>query len=181
MPAADSYYLGLRDAADEIERIYGIRQVISEGNSDISSIIRYVNPQVGSLGKEEIADRNIEAGKQIVLVSYLCFRFEFFRISRMDFNPFPAVDEIGRILGLFVYRDNYVNTNMKLINRIIKCMSKVDEKSTKVRYGLSYRYLRIFIILVMFNSSCNASIVANLLLQQMTLQNELERRSRERA
>lgn len=173
MAVVDSYYYSLNAAIEKIEEIYRIQEFARNG-SDITAVIQSVNSQIKSVSREEIATRNLEAGQHVVLLSYLCFRLEFFQTSRMDFKQFIMLEEIERVLSLFTDRENYTSKNMRSVNRIIKIMSKMDEHSAKLRFGLAYRYLRLFIILIIYRSSCNSSIIANLLLQQINLQNRME-------
>lgn len=177
MVVSDSYAASLGGICDRIEEIYAIKDFVERQNSDIVSVIKMLDKNIVSLQKPDIAGWNAEAGKQIVLLSYLCFRLEFFQTLRLDFDMFCAVDEIRKVLLLFTDRNNFTGKNMRAVNRLIKLMAKSDETSTKIRYGLTYRFLRIFITLVMYDSSCNSSIVASFLLQQMDLQNKMKRSS----
>lgn len=171
MAGSDSYTTSLGEICDRIEKIYSITDFMEQQNSDIVSIVRMLDSNIVSAEKPDVAAQNREAGKQIVLLSYLCFRLDYYQTLRLDFSVFYAVDEIERILLLFTDRKNFTSKSMRSVNRLIKLLAKTDAASTKIRYGLTYRFLRIFIVLVMYDSSCNSSIVASFLLQQLQLQN----------
>lgn len=178
MVSSDNYHQCLSEIIQSVEKIYGIQELVQHG-SDISTVLKAVNAEVMSIEKSKVASRNLEVGKQIVLLAYICFRLEFFHTSRLDFRQFLMLEEIDRVLELFVCRENYTSKNMRSVNRVIKLMAKMDESSAAIRLGLAYRYLRCFIIMIIYNSACNASIVANLLLQQLRIQNSIEGRVRE--
>lgn len=168
----DSYVKSLTEIAQSIESTYGITE-IAKAASDIASIINGVDKLVLSLDAKEIASRNEEVGKSIVLLSYLSFRLEYFESVRLDFGNFPVMQEVAEILDLFQNKKNF-NRCAVQINKVIQVLDAVDSKSMKARSGLGYRYLRIFVVLVMYRSSCNAAVVAQFILKQLLMKARLK-------
>lgn len=165
----DAYSETLGSILCETERIYGIARNEKELSEEIISIIKRIDSEVLSLSSEEILKRNTEVGKQMVLLSYLLFRLSYFESVRLEFGQFPALADIAEVLDLYREKKNF-NKCARKVNMIIKLLSEMDKTSAKIRLGMPYRYLRLFVVLVMYHNSCNASIVAELLLRQMLLQ-----------
>ena len=76
--------------------------------------------------------------------------------------------EVAEILDKFQDKKNF-NKCVAQLNKIIQVLNALDTKSVKARSGLGYRYLRIFVVLVMYRSSCNAAIVASFILSQILM------------
>lgn len=165
MAASDSYTNLLTTVIKELEDVYGI-SAFSENN--IIDVINNTDDIVMKSSAADIAAKNVEAGKQVILVSYVFFRLGYFESVRLSFELFPAMDRVLEILDLFRDKRKF-NKSIRQLNQIIGIMAEVDNNSAKGRYGLGYRYLRIFIILVMYKSSCNASVIANFIIQQVML------------
>ncbi len=166
MDTKDSYTTHLIKIVSELERIYDVPVMNLE--NDIRSIIKAVDKQAVESSAQLVSERNTEAGKQIVLLSYLNYRMIYFESIRLDFSIFPAMQTVADLLDLYRDRRNF-NRCARQINEIIRVLAEVDTRSAKARQGLGYRFLRIYVILVMYRNSCNASIVANMLLEQMLL------------
>lgn len=163
----DSYGKELTEIAQAIEKTYGISDAMKDA-SDIVSIINGVNDVVLSLDAKELAARNEEVGKSVVLISYLSCRLIYFESVRLDYGNFPMLCEVAEILDKFQDKKNF-NKCVAQLNKIIQVLSALDTKSVKARSGLGYRYLRIFVVLVMYRSSCNAAIVASFILSQILM------------
>ena len=57
----------------------------------------------------------------------------------------------------------------KQLNTIIKILDELDKKQVAVRVGLAYMFLRIFIVMVLHGNLCNASIVADFIINQFSV------------
>lgn len=165
----DAYSEQLGNVLCEAERIYGIVTSEKDMSCDVITVIHRIDSEVVTLQADEITRRNSEVGKQMVLLSYLLFRLSYFESVRLDFSKFPAMQEIANVLSLYRERKNFGRCAAQ-VNKIIKLLSEMDKSSAKLRLEMPYRYLRLFVVLVMYRNSCNASIVAELLLRQMVLQ-----------
>ena len=165
MKSSDSYTNLLTTAIGSLEEIYG---VLSVKETDIVSVVKGIDNIIMNSDAEDIAVRNAEAGKQIVMVSYVFFRLGYFESVRLFYDLFPAMDRVLEILDLFRDKRKF-NKSVRQLNQIIGVLAEVDSTSAKRRWGLGYRYLRIFVILVMYKSSCNASVIANFIIQQVML------------
>ena len=163
----DSYGRELTEIAQSIEKAYGISDALKNA-SDIASVISTVNSVVLSLDAKALAARNEEVGKSVVLISYLSCRLKYFESVRLDYGNFPMLREVAEILDKFQDKKNF-NKCVAQLNKIIQVLNALDTKSVKARSGLGYRYLRIFVVLVMYRSSCNAAIVASFILSQILM------------
>ena len=68
MKSSDSYTNLLTTAIGSLEEIYG---VLSVKETDIVSVVKGIDNIIMNSDAEDIAVRNAEAGKQIVMVSYV--------------------------------------------------------------------------------------------------------------
>lgn len=169
----DAYNEQLGKILCEVERIYGIARTAQNLQENITAVIGRVDSELVGLEASEVTRRNFEVGKQMVLLSYLVFRMSYFESIRLNFNQFPALQEIAKVLMLYRDRKNF-NRCVVQVNKVIKLLSEMDKMSAKLRLDMTYRYLRVFVVLIMYRNSCNSSIVAELLLSQMMLQSKKE-------
>ncbi len=166
----DSYVVQLDRILSEIESTYDIfedRQHLD----DMRSVIRRVDSQVVAMSSEDIMQQNMEVGKQIVMLSYLCFRLSYFKCVRLDYSKFPVMQEIVDVLDLYRDKQNF-NRAVRQVNKIIKVLVELDSISAKARAGLGYRFLRIFVVMVMYRNSCNAAIIAEFIIQQICIRGQ---------
>lgn len=164
----DTYVDALNGIAEIVENIYGITNSNIVGNNDIACVISGMDKLIMSMDASEMARKNEEVGRQIVLLAYVSERLSYFESVRLDFSMFPVMDEVVNILRSFTDKKNF-NRCVRQVNKLIKVLEEVDATSVKARYGLGYRYLRIFIVLVMYRSSCNAAIVSKFIARQVIM------------
>lgn len=163
----------LNEIVSKLEDVYGITECMKESN-DAKTVITAMNKKIATLPKSEVAKCNQLVGDQFILLAYLCFRMDFYKTSILDFKPFSSVDKLFDTLDLFADKDSFTKENLAQMNWIVNNLAKADTESTNTRMGLAYRYLRAFIIVVLYNNTCNASVIANVLIQQINLQNSLQ-------
>jgi hypothetical protein len=166
MAELDSYVKAIGDIISASEKEYFAPYKL-DANCDIVKVVSTVSKGVSKVSNETKMLMNEEVGKQVVLLSYLIYRLKFHETRRLDFSNFPAMTEVAEILLLFTEKKNINPSNMKLINKVVLVMSKVDEASMKARYGLGYRSLRLFMLMLLHSSYTNASIVATFILEQL--------------
>lgn len=162
----DSYVQAIGEIVEASEKVYLGRYGLS-AKSNVVLAISTVSSRINELSNEEKVRMNEEVGKQIVLLSYLVFRLKYYHTKRLDFSMIPGMREVAEIALLFTERENVNSKNLRLVNKIVVALSKVDEVSMKARFGLGYRCLRLFMLLVLHGSFTNASIVATFILEQI--------------
>lgn len=166
MAEMDSYVKALGSIVSESEKEY-LAPFSLGANDSIVKIIETVSKGITKIPKSTKVSKNEEVGRQIVLLSYLIYRLRFHGTKRLDFSNFPAMRELAEIVLRFTEKGGITGENLRSVNKIVTILSKVDERSTKARYGLGYRYVRLFMLLLLYGSYTNASIVANLILEQL--------------
>lgn len=169
--ANDTYLTKLEQIVASIEGIYGLTAKSELGleywKADMTDVISAVSIAASGMSKENVHARNVAAGKQVVLLAYVKERMSYYKKKKLDFSSFPCMQIIAQILLAFTSRDRITVDSVKDLNKIVFIMSEIDAKDVKCRYLLSYRYLRIFIIMALYGNYCNASVIASLILEQI--------------
>ena len=166
----DSYILKLGEIASEIEKAYGLAEVNEMGLAyaklDIEDVISHVSGELKKLPKEEVFKRNQSAGRAVVLAAYISGRLSFFGKVKLDYSEYPRMSVVAGILLAFTKKKTVTEYNYRQLNKIITVLAKVDQKFINHRFGLGYRYLRIFLLLILYGSYSNAGIIASFILDQ---------------
>jgi hypothetical protein len=162
----DRRFVSLAYIIQELEKIYGINGDLTK--SPILEVKKKVTDDVKSLSKSELAKRNQEATTCIILLAYESNSMRFYNESRLTFNGFVELNKMAKILIQFTKRKTITKKSLNDVSKIIRLLDYV-EKSAKVRASLSYKYIRIFIVLLINSSTCNASIVADFILNQFVV------------
>lgn len=170
----DVVFQTMGNIVNEAEKIY-LAPFQLDASNDIKTIVTKVSVGASQTPKNQKVVANEEVGRKIVLLAYLILRSKFRGEHRLDLRSIPVLSEVSEILLIFTEKKNVVNKdtfqdNMRQLNKLTLVLSKVDETSMKARYGLGYRYLRLFILLTLFGSYTNASIVATFILEQLEVE-----------
>lgn len=158
----DNYLDSLERVIENIENIY----ISDVKDKTIIDVKDYVTRMVKELSKSSIDQLNDLAGKEIVLLSYISDRINFYQYCKLDFREYPLLEKVAKTLIQYNKASTINGKNIKDISKIIYLLAKV-ENDIELRVGLAYRYLRIFIVLMIFGSFCNAAIVSDFVIRQM--------------
>ena len=146
--AKDRYRQKLGEIIGQLEMLYGLGEQNELGVAyvelDIETIMEYENQLIMGLSTEDKKVRNLDAGKSIVLISYIKDRLEFYGRRKLDYSEYPRADVIAQCLLRF----------NKLVSH---------------KFGLGYRYLRMFIVFALWGNYCNASVLAKFIINQLVL------------
>ena len=173
----DNYMQALTNILFAVEEIYGLRDVVDGQpllHCDTKYIVGYFNQKLSDMSNTKVSELNARAGKELILLSYLTCRLRYFGKKRLDYSKYPNMRKVTKVLKAFT-RMKYVNQeSLRGINIVISLLVEIDKKYINFRNALGYRYLRIFVILVMFGNYCNASVVADFILNQIITREDLK-------
>lgn len=167
----DQYLKALNDVCDGLEEVYGVALVADTGSKlldeDINVVLEEVDLQLKEIGDSGISDRNIKAFDYVSLLAHVVYRIEFFEYHKVNFNGYPYKDRLVDALSVFSSRRNLTKKSVKFTNLIVNVLSVVDKDHLNLRFEITYRLLRIFVIMVMYSNYAEASILSNFLLKQL--------------
>lgn len=172
----DQYISVLGETVVKLETIYGMKNIVDGTRvSDMSmrDIVQYYNDVIRAQSKEALTALNAKAGRELAILSYVSQRMTYFNKKRLDFSHYPNMKTVANVLIGFTNYKKISERTIRNINKIISLLVDIDEKYINYRNGLSYRYLRIFVIHVMFGNYCNASIIADFILHQFIIKEDL--------
>lgn len=163
----DSYISAFSSSIKRLEECYGLR-----GDSKLHTLkMAQFKPRfeqlLDGLSTEDLKQRNQSASTQFAIISYMDFRLKFYGITRLNFTRYKRINEIVRILLPFCNASRISMQNKLAVGELCLMLSEFDEEDATVMQTLSYMYLRIFIVLVLCENYCDASIIADLLLSQL--------------
>lgn len=147
-------------------RAYG--QVASAmANRDIKEVVAEINHRVTTEGAEIIDSRNLAASKSLVLLSYISIRLKYYNKKRLDFSKYPGMRSAVRVLINFTKQRTVNMQTMRSLNKLIELLVIIEDDYVQYRRGLAYRFIRLFIVLVLYGNFVNAAVVADFILNQL--------------
>lgn len=171
--ANDRYLTKLAEIVSTLEDVYGLHDSNENGvkyiELDISDVIDYENRKVLNTSADDKKLKNIEAGKSTVLIAYIKDRLEFYGKRKLQYVGYPRTDVIAACLLKFICRETMTSRALNELNKVIFVLQEVDSKLVQHKFGLGYRFLRIFIVMALWGNYCNASVIARLVLNQLVL------------
>ena len=172
----DSYLTKLDKLLSAMENLVGLNELTPAGdtisNANISDVIQFINAKVKTLSKEELSAINVAVGKNTVLISYISGRLTFYRKLRLDYSIYPCMDVVASVLLEFRLKSSITQDSLRNLNKIVCILAEIDAHYLNYRFSLSYRFLRIFLIMIVYCNYCNASIIASFILEQLTLEGD---------
>jgi hypothetical protein len=166
----DYYIKWLTDIIDELERIFGL-SVTLEGNKiselGMVEIADYVQKEISTKGRSIIEERNVASFNTIGFLAHLSMRMDFYGHMRLDLRNFPMKDKALVCLRSFTIEQKLTPKVKDSANIIATILDRIDKKHLDLRYSLGYRYLRIFIVLLLHSGYAHLSIVSKCLISQI--------------
>lgn len=110
-----------------------------------------------------------KALKSIVHLSYISHRMKFYKKIRLDYSKYPNMGQVSEILLIFTSKITK-SEELKKINSIIVILSQIDAKTAKMRNAMGYRFLRIFVVILLNGNISHASVIADFILNQFIIE-----------
>lgn len=139
-----------------IEMVYEMFEVDTESLGDV---IDYYARMTASISAEDKKHFNREAGKQTVLLSYLLQKSLFYNEATLE-GELDFTEDALDVIEMLTDNKNVSNAITRMDDLISEIQQQEDRRST-----LSYRLIRIMIVMVVFGNFINASVVASFVLQ----------------
>ena len=169
----DEYFKQLSSLLFKIEEIYDVNTVIEEGISlhklPIYEFAKYITADVRKLSNREKVDKNIRVGALMASISYINSRLKFMQIKKLDFTVFGGMNKLLGTLEKFLYKETSTKRALLELNGLLNILKHREEKSVNCTKTLAYRYLRLFYILIAYDNRVEASIIADLILNQIKI------------
>jgi hypothetical protein len=157
---------------DTIERIYGLHEEI-EGRklSDLSirELLPLISKTLATEHPRVIGDRNLSVWPHTGLIAHFHLRLKFFNKTELKFNNFPQIKELIEVLSIFESSKNITVESRTKANVIASILNSIDTKFLQLRFddNLEYRFLRIILLMIMYNNHAEASVVVRFILGQL--------------
>lgn len=167
MVKMDKYVVELSRIITELEGLCGITDTMTGG---IEEVLNQCGEKFSSLPQGALKDLNFSVGHRILQLSYTKDRLAYYGKRKLDYSNYPMIRETAKALLAFTDK-RQVNKNMlNELNTIIIILSGIEVKDPSVTGTLGYRYLRIFLVLVVYGLFCNASIVSRFIIEQLIVE-----------
>lgn len=172
----DNYITALSEILLKLENVYSMRTEVNGQRLlelPAKDVIAYYNDYVKSKSKEDLSKVNSQAGREVVLLAYLTRRMCYFKKKRLDYSKYSNMRTITKVLVSYSKAATVNETSIRDINKIIALLVDIDKKHVNYRNSLGYRYLRILAVMMMCGNYCNASVVADFILNQIIIREDL--------
>lgn len=188
----------LKESLLSMEKAVGIRADASKGNavqSDlaIDDFIRDYMSFIKSIPKAQKKKMIIDLQEGLTKFQIINNYVRYYRELRISFTGFEALREIIVVLRVFKHdlddmevtdisstkssRRKAKSEKIKHLNTLWTVLSVVDGVSTQARTtSYAYRFLRLFGVCLILGDYVTASVLADVLLEQLTFYEKLRRR-----
>lgn len=166
---ADIYTSALSKVLLSVEKVYGIDKLDPDCSVTMLEIKSVIEQQLKRMTKEDIVARNKKAGEQIVPLPFISMKMKYFGYVRLSYSKYPGMTQIVSVLLKFTNKDTVSTEAYKELNRIVVLLNEIDKKQIQLKTHLAYRYLRMFVILLLNNNTYCAAIFADLILNQLII------------
>lgn len=170
----DKYLVELSQIADEVEKLCGLQLVSDAGipvqELDMDDVVVFCDKNSAQLPQQAMNDLNVNVGRQVVKISYICARLRYYGKKKLDFSDIPCMSDVAKILLGFTEKKNLREQSLVGLNKLVLVLSEVDRKDRVLKNALSYRYLRIFLVLMVYGCNCNAGVIANFIIEQLIVE-----------
>lgn len=166
----DKYLVELEKIATAMEEVCGLgieRDGVPVRQLRAEDVMQFCNDNNAKLPRQALKDLNVSVSRQAVKLAYTTSRMHYFNRKKLDFSNIPCLMEIAQTLMFFTQKQELTKEQLVQLDKIIMILSEIDQKDKEQKSTLVYRYLRLFLLLIIYGCYCNAGIVADLLLRQM--------------
>lgn len=173
---ADIYVSTLSKILISLEEVYGLREKNSANkiyaDLGIMDVLEHTADTISNSEPDSISFRNQKASRDTILLSYVTSRMEYFDLVKLNYTKYPALQAIAKVLLRYTKASRVNKATTQDIGKIVVLLKELDDKQIQFHVGLAYRYLRMFVVLVLFRNYCDAAIVANLIITQFSVRSE---------
>lgn len=174
----DMYNKKLSQVLNNIEDVYGLRAEGADGKviavSGINSFLSETLVKLKHMSEAEKRKCKQTMGAHAAELQFIATYLRFYNTVKLSFKQIEGIREVTDVLLRFLHVDTK-SENMKYLNVVIRVLVTLDVKNPKSVNTLGYRYLRVFVLLAITADLVNASIVAEFLLNQISLAENGER------
>lgn len=165
----DVYVSALSNILKGLEEVYGIKTLDPKNTMLFVDLKKSLETQLKTMDKKAIRKRNKKACEKIVLLSYIVTKMRFYGYVRLTYNSYPSLDKVIPTILKFTQKSTITPEAYKELTKVIILINEIDKRQIQLKTQLSYRYLRMFLILVINRELAGASIVADFILNQMVV------------
>jgi hypothetical protein len=166
----DHYTKWLTEAVDALEKIYGLDLVVDGKklvDMDIMQVAEHTFTCLEGKGKSFIEEKNVIAFNMIGFIAHLSARMEFYSHAKIEFRNFPMLGEVSEAMHFFLYEDRLDASTRDNGDIIATVLDRIDKKHLDLRYSLGYRYLRLFVLVLLYSGYTHLSILSRFLISQI--------------
>lgn len=151
------------------EKVYGIDSIDPDSTMTTLELKSRIETELKSMSREQVIKRNRLAGEHIMPLPFITMKMKFFGYIRLIYVDYPGLHQTVSVLLRFTNKDTITVEAYKDLNKIIILLNEIDKKQIQLKSHLAYRYLRMFVILLLNNNTFCASIFADLILNQIVV------------
>lgn len=172
----DPYQKALLKLVNQIEDIYKMDKEVKVKKTDkiknlpVGSVHEYIIGTVTHVPSNIRRSRNIEVSGLMGSVLYLSHMMRFRKVAKVDFRDHPGIRQVVGILSRFKNIDTCQYEKKNYINAILESLEMYESVSLmRINVKLSYKLLRLFYLMVIYDNLADASAIADLILYQVKL------------
>ena len=174
MAEQDVYTKALSTILNDLENVYGLKTVDKTCTRklcdlDVEECLLQLQDSITHSTKAIRSEKDRKALKSIVHLSYISHRMKFYKKIRLDYSKYPNMGQVSEILLIFTSKITK-SEELKKINSIIVILSQIDAKTAKMRNAMGYRFLRIFVVILLNGNISHASVIADFILNQFIIE-----------
>ena len=164
----DEYSSFISECCVGLETAYGLRgnnkELLSTDSQELFDILERRSRALEPSARSALFRSHYEATSNL---SYINERLEYYSYVRVDFTGYPQIERLREALWVFNRRANIKDDFFQYAKFIISLLGIVESKYPELKEGLTYRLLRILVAMLIYQNFTEASVVSNLLTNQL--------------
>lgn len=172
----DAYISAMSKIIISLESLYGLRDKnengVLIGDTGINDVLQHVEEGLAASNVDSLNEKNTKASRDLILLAYISGRMEYFGLTKLNYTHYPALKSVAEVLLAYTRARNITGSSVHDVGKVVRLLQSVDENQVKLRIGLAYKFLRIFVVLVLNKNFTGAYVVSDLILTQFRVRSE---------
>ena len=169
---ADKYITELSRVVQNLENVCGLNMKNSSGveyrSLTVPEILEFCIETCASVPPQSLKELSKIAGKQTAKVTVINSRLSYYGKRKLNFEGYPLLSDIAKTLLKCTSKALTGTLKNTELQRMVTILSEIEKKDTTIKNTLSFRYLRVFLCLILYQSFYNAGVISDFLIKQMS-------------
>lgn len=135
--------------------------------ADIKTALFHIRTKATSITQIERTDVFRKISADVDPLFRISAISQFKNVKRLNYSDYANMDYVRDVLLLYTVESSITKDAVRSCNAVCDVLSDIDKTRPNYKNSLSYKYLRIFVLLVLVSDYVSASCIAIFILTQL--------------